>query len=86
MVKFITEVGKIVSLFVLWNWGQDGVFTMSFHFRGILMIINRLKWLSLLLAWEKIVSSFVLWNWGQDGVFAMSFHFRGMLMIFNRLK
>ena len=47
----------------MWNWGHDGVLVMFFEFCERLIIIIRLKWLSLLLTREKIVSLFVVWEW-----------------------
>ena len=76
-------------LFIVWKcmkWGHVDVLITLFQFHCCLMIINNLKWLSLLLARIKIVSLFVLWKWGHDDVLVMSFQFRWSLMIINRLN
>ena len=68
MVEFIADKGKIVSLFVVWEWGHDGLFVMSFKFWGCLTINNRLKWLSLFLTRKKSVVHLHCGNGGHDDV------------------
>ena len=70
----------------MWKCGHDDVLIMYFQFRCSLLIIDRLKWLSLLLTREKIVSLFLVWKYGHDDVLVMFFEFCERLMIINRLK
>ena len=70
----------------MWIWGHDGVLVMSFQFCESLMIINRLKWLNLLLTREKIVSLFLVWEWGHDDVLVMFFQICGCLMVINGIN